>query len=112
MEDWDWNFISDVIKACVIALNLGIGGWILQKIYSIWKTLKEYVKTQNTTRKALMEIIRNIIVEEFEISNKNGYINNLKFELTDRLYRSYKELGGNGYITDMYERMRDMERKF
>ena len=63
--------------------------------------------------RALMESQRNqlkaSIVDRYERASERGYVTQIELESANRMYDSYKQLGGNHYVKALVSQMNQMD---
>ena len=71
-------------------------------------SLTEIQKTVKPTAEGTRSIIRYRLLQELPKHIKNGYISLAEKEDLTFLYESYKNLGGNSIVSDLFEEMRHL----
>ena len=100
------EIIYAAAPAMVSGVTLLIVGWTARRISTFIKRFDEEHKT-------LMESNRNqlkaSIVDRYENATERGYITCIELETANRMYDSYKQLGGNHYVKALMGQMNSME---
>lgn len=92
--------------AIVSAATLGIAGYVARRVAS-------FMKRFEVEHRALMGAQRNqlkgAIVDRFERAEERGFVTQIELESANRMYDSYKQLGGNHYIKALISQMNQMD---
>ncbi len=85
--------MTDILKIVIPAgatTFLGLLTWYL----------KNTVEFKKEERKALQLLMRDLFLEKYDsVKTPEDY------DYIDRIYKTYKALGGNGYITEKYNKL-------
>lgn len=68
--------------------------------------LKDYRKKDIARDEALRSLLRCSIISIYHKTEENGFLPIYNLENIEDMYHSYKTLGGNGAITELYEQMK------
>lgn len=98
--------LADAVPAIVSAVTLGIAGYVAKRVMA-------FIRRFEVEHRALMESQRNqlkgSIVDRFERAEERGYVTQIELESVNRMYDSYKELGGNHYIKALISQLNQMD---
>ena len=75
--------------------------------YIVW-LLKRQKKDRDANSRGTMLLLRVQMIEYHNKYIELGYIPSYVYQNFDEMYKAYKELGGNGMITRMYEEMQEL----
>lgn len=73
-----------------------------------YRQLCEKVKQQDAIRLGVQAMLRNMIVQAYNKCSEEKCCKIYELENVESMYRQYHLLGGNGAVTSLVERMRDM----
>lgn len=76
-------------------------GWMLKKLLS-WK------HEQDTIKKGLQALLRNEIIQQYNIYQEKEWIPVYALENTLSMYQEYHGLGGNGTVTKLVEELKNL----
>lgn len=97
---------ASAMPAIVSAVTLGVAGYVAKRVMS-------FMRRFEVEHRALMESQRNqlkgSIVDRFERAEERGYVTQIELESVNRMYDSYKELGGNHYIKALISQLNQMD---
>ena len=100
------EIIMQAAPAIVSAATLALVGWTVRRVGS-------FIKRFEVEHKTLMDSQRNqlkgSIVDRFERAEERGYVTQIELESANRMYDSYKQLGGNHYVKALIARMNQMD---
>lgn len=69
---------------------------------------KKKIKEQDLIKMGMMALLRNEIVRAYNEYTHKGYCPIYGKENIESLYKQYHALGGNGTVTDLYEKVIDL----
>ena len=102
------DIIIQAAPAVVSAATLGLVGWSARRI-------GRFIRGFEAEHEALMESQRNqlkgSIVDRFERAEERGYVTQIELESVNRMYDSYKRLGGNHYVKALISKLNQMDVK-
>lgn len=87
----------------IISLSLGV----LLSIISIITLIKNGLLNMTAIKEGLKALLRSRILEIYYKYEQDRTLRQYQREDVDRLYKAYKALGGNSFIDDIYEEMRE-----
>lgn len=94
------------LPAVISGATLAVAGWTARRVAS-------FVRGFSAEHAALMESQRNqlkgSIVDRWERAAERGYVTAAELESANRMYDSYRALGGNHYVRALMEKMNSME---
>lgn len=100
------NLLMQAAPAIVSAVTLGIVGYIARRVVG-------FTSRFEIEHKALMDSQRNqlkgSIVDRFERAEERGFVTQIELESVNRMYDSYKQLGGNHYVKALISQMNQMD---
>ncbi|MDQ9823522.1 hypothetical protein RFZ44_09235, partial [Acinetobacter sp. 163] len=73
--------------------------------------LKDQKKERDANSRGTMLLLRVQLIEYHDKYMKLGYIPSYAYDNFDEMYKSYRDLGGNGMIVKMYEEIHDLHLK-
>lgn len=87
----------------IVILSLAIECGILKYVS---KFLKDYRTREAARDKAIRSLLRTEIITICNKAEEKGYLPIYNLENVNDMYKAYKELGGNGAITDLYTQVK------
>lgn len=78
--------------------------------YVVWM-LQNQKKDRDANSRGTMLLLMVQLIEYHDRYVKEGEIPSYAYENFDKMYQAYKELGGNGMVTKMYEEIKDLHLK-
>lgn len=103
--------ISKVVKRTVIKYSNS--NKVDESIKEIKKELDNYIIKANATDEKLklgiMSLARDRINQAHKYYTELGKIDRSSLESIESLYNSYKELGGNGFVSDLIKDIRNLK---
>ena len=98
-----------IILPIVSAISTSIVGYLLYKFKKHEsdkeKYLKELMKRDKAINESLCALCRDRILQGYRYYKQHGGITTQDLETMTNLYRAYHNLGGNGTITAVYEKI-------
>lgn len=102
-----------IILSILTAVATGIIGWLLNKFKKYEERreafensrLEEITKREEAINQALRALCRDRILQGYRYYKKSGEISTQDLETMTKLYNAYHNLGGNGTITAVYEKI-------
>ena len=79
-----------------------------KNLNEINNTLKEIKDLAQKTAEGTRKITRHRLIKDMNMIINRGWMNTIEFEEITILYRSYKDLGGNGTVTEIYEMLKKL----
>lgn len=95
----DW--IATVITAALTVIT----GALLQYVKKVFKDLKS---SYSSSQEAQLATLRYQIVQARDYFTEKGSIGKYSLDCIEYMFRSYEELGGNGFILDMMNDIRSI----
>lgn len=89
----------------VLVLSSGVVIKLLDIVYDYYKTKK------NPLYEAVCALLRDRILHLCEKFIAQGWVSHKQYESLCMLYHCYKALGGNGFIDDEMELVKELERR-
>lgn len=84
--------------------------WVfLALVTYLTKRLSDYRKILFSTQSGIKSLLRSNIIELYNKYKLSNCITLAEKENIENLYKEYKENGGNGFIDNLIEEIRDME---
>jgi hypothetical protein len=104
------NFLTpQIILSLVTATASGFVGYFFYRLKKYEqekiREMRELVKRDSAVNGALRALCRDRILQGYRFYKQHGEISTQDFETMDKLYRAYHDLGGNGTITAVYEKI-------
>lgn len=94
------------VPAVVSAATLGIAGCAARRIAA-------FMRVFEAEHRALVDSQRNMlkgaIVDRFERAEERGFVTQIELESANRMYDSYRQLGGNHYVKALIGQMNRMD---
>lgn len=78
--------------------------------YIVW-LLKNQKKDRDANSRGTMLLLMVQLIEYHDRYVAEGEIPSYAYENFDKMYHAYKDLGGNGMVTKMYEEIKDLHLK-
>ncbi len=75
------------------------------------KKIKMERITQEHIRQGMLSLLRNSILRNYNDYSERGYIPVHAFQCIDPLFQAYKDLGGNGTVSRLYEELKRLPTK-
>ncbi len=108
-----------IILAVVTACVTGVISWLVYKLQKREAHLEELTVRLETERKlrdeainlALKALCRDRILQGYRYYKRHGGISAQDLETMNKLYNAYHDLGGNGTITSVFERIKNLPLK-
>lgn len=97
MVDFVIKYWIEVMFTCILGL-FAFG----------YKKLEKRIQEQEAIRLGVQAMLRNMIVQAYNKAAKDGYCKIYELENVESMYVQYKELGGNGAVASLVERLREM----
>lgn len=101
-----YEAIMQAVPAIISASTLGAVGFLANRV-------TKFVKGFEQEHATLMESQRNqlkaAIVDRYERAVERGFVTQIELESANRMYDSYKSLGGNHYIKALISQLNEME---
>lgn len=96
-----------LLQTASLVVSLGLAA---TNFYILWaKVLKGKVADDRKIKDGLRCLLRSQMVSTYYGNKEGGRIRQYEREDFDMLYASYKALGGNSFIDDIQEAVRDWE---
>lgn len=70
--------------------------------------VKKQVQKQDAVEMGMQALLRTHIIQGYNQSKEKGYCHIYEMENVQGMYNAYHALGGNGTITELVERLKDM----
>lgn len=102
------EILYSAAPAIVSGVTLLIVGWTARRISTF---IRQFEHEHRTLMEANRNKLKSSIVDRYEHANDRGYITCIELESANRMYDSYKQLGGNHYIKALMSQMNTMEAK-
>ena len=102
-----------IVVSLISAVITGIVGYIFYKLKKVTeeksaneeKRLQAILQREEAINEALRALCRDRILQGYKYYKKNGGVSTHDLETMSKLYRAYHNLGGNGTITTIYEKI-------
>ena len=102
-----------IVVSLISAIITGIIGYIFYKLKKATeeksaneeKRLQAILKREEAINEALRALCRDRISQGYRYYKKNGGVSTQDLETMSKLYSAYHNLGGNGTITVVYEKI-------
>lgn len=78
--------------------------------YVVWM-LQNQKKDRDANSRGTMLLLMVQLIEYHDRYVQEGEIPSYAYENFDKMYQAYKELGGNGMVTKMYEEIKELHLK-
>ena len=97
------------MKEAIIKAVLGV---VITALWGfcVWFVKRAFNK-QKATDNGLQSLLRSEIIRVYDKAMDKGYCPIYAKEALEHSYTAYKELGGNGVIDDLYEKVMDLPTK-
>ena len=96
------DFGLTILSGVLIAVITGLVFWIA-------KAIQKDKKVHKTLGSGFNSIIRYMILQIYKEAKENGGIHTDEKLILNDMFTSYQELGGNGFITGIMDKIEDME---
>lgn len=83
-------------------------GLIIAGLIAGYKKLSGKLKEQDAIKLGIQALLRDRIIQSYNHYQEKGYCPIYALENVNALYTQYHALGGNGMITELVERLKDM----
>lgn len=104
-----WAEIGDFIIRYWIQVALGgivtAGGFLYRRLS---KRLKKNREDDKALKDGMLSILYDRLVQLYNHYDEKGYCPPYALKSADEMYRAYHNLGGNGTITNLYEKLQQM----
>ena len=105
-----------VVLSAVSAILTGVVGYLIYKIKKREDTrekdeaekMQSLLMRDEAIDRALCALCRDRILQGYRYYEKNGEVSTQDLETMSKLYKAYHNLGGNGTITVVYEKIRQL----
>ena len=98
------EFIIKYWLQCLFGLICGAMGYILKKIFGLYKR-------QKAVEKGVQDLLRNELIRRYREYEIKKEISILDKENIEHMFTEYKNLGGNGTVEKMYEDLLELPTK-
>ena len=95
--EWIAQYWLEAVFSVLITI-MGIG----------WKKLSGRVKKQDAVGFGVQALLRDRIIQAYNHYTEKGYCPIYGLENVEEMYRQYHALGGNGTITELVERVKEL----
>lgn len=83
-------------------------GLIISIICYLYKRISDYTKLINSTKNGVKVLLKGEIIRRYNEYTKKGSMSIFEKEIVMDLYQEYKNLGGNGMISNLVEDIEDI----
>lgn len=97
--------ITEIVTVIVTSALTSITGALV--VY-IRKLLSDSKGTHKTLKQSQQALLRYQIVQAHDYFRSKGSIGKYSLSTLEELYKSYKELGGNGFVAGIMEEIREI----
>ena len=113
------EFAFQIIIPCVSATVTGVVAYLLNKLKKHEKEredaedkrIKEAAARDEALKAGLLALCRDRILQGYRYYKRNGGISAQDLETMSKLYNAYHALGGNGTITNVWEKIQELPLK-
>ena len=108
-----------IILSLVTVVATSVIGWLFHRLKKHEekreefenKRLEEITKREEAINEALRALCRDRILQGYRYYKKSGGVSTQDLETMLKLYNAYHNLGGNGTITAVYEKIKQLHIK-
>lgn len=108
-----------IILAVVTACGTGIVSWLVYKLQRRESRLENFTAELEQKRQlrdeainlALKALCRDRILQGYRYYSRNGGVSTQDLETMTKLYNAYHNLGGNGTISNVFEKIKHLPLK-
>lgn len=93
-----------------VVFGLIISG-VVYTVKTVQKKIKRTINDQESVKMGLQAILRQDIINIYQKVIDRGFIYIYELESVEAMYTQYHNLGGNGVITKIMEKIRNLEMK-
>lgn len=97
MQDWIIKYWIEVLFSLIIA---GLG--------AVYKKLISKSREQDAIKLGIQALLRDRIIQSYNHYQDKGHCPIYALDNVTALYKQYHALGGNGTVTELVERLKDM----
>lgn len=101
--------ILPIVGAIVVVKTNNVKKGAEEKAKKAMDTADKTQQEQNALRVGVQALLRNEILDKYEIYMRQGYIDIYGRDNLDRMYTQYKALGGNSTITLVMEELKELD---
>ena len=102
-----WNFYSKVLKEVKTDIKKPLTN-LSAKIEELQKQIKQIEENDNKIKKSLLSMQRSLILARCEERMKAGFATLEHKQTISAQFESYKELGGNSFISEMVAKVLEL----
>lgn len=104
MTEWLLEYWLEVIFAGVV----GVVGCALRLL---WGRLQAYNTQQENLRYGVLALLRNSLIRNYNDYMHRGYVPIYAMDSIETMYQAYRDLGGNGAVTKLYQELKELPTK-